>query len=217
MGLKTAVSYTDRDRVLALAALFQAASCVQQIARRGTTESRDLEVLIYSLFQTDPPSVEAVYGQIAALASGARVLADQLGGGVRRNLELTRYVIQLLQIEGKLSADRAMLEQISAGLAKARERLSEVQLHNPELLALLADIYSRTISRLQPRIIVQGEPHQLQSPVNVHRIRALLLAGLRAAVLWRQCGGHGWQVVLGRRRLLAQASALADHAAAAGG
>lgn len=203
------MSYTDRDRALALSAVFQAAAAVQQIARRGAAEASELEVLLYSLFQTDPDSVEAVFGQGGRLASGARVLVEQLEGGVRRNLELSRYVIQILKLERKLSADRTLLGHVRAGLDEARARLREAPLLDPELLAQLAELYSRTLSRLQPRIIVQGEARQLQNPANVHRIRALLLAGVRAAVLWRQCGGSTWQILLGRRRLLAQARALA--------
>lgn len=203
------MSYTDRDRALALSAVFQAAAAVQQIARRGAAEASELEVLLYSLFQTDPDSVEAVFGQGGRLASGARVLVEQLEGGVRRNLELSRYVIQILKLERKLSADRTLLGHVRGGLDEARARLREAPLLDPELLAQLAELYSRTLSRLQPRIIVQGEARQLQNPANVHRIRALLLAGVRAAVLWRQCGGSTWQILLGRRRLLAQARALA--------
>ncbi len=203
------MSHTDRDRALALSALFQAVAAVQQIARRGAAEASDLEVLLFSLFQTDPPSVEAVFGETARLASGARVLVAQLEGGVRRNLQLTRYVIQVLQLQLKLSRDPAMLDRVAAGLAEAEGRLREAPLLDPGLLAQLAELYSRTLSRLRPRIIVHGDPRQLQNPANVHRIRALLLAAVRAAVLWRQCGGSTWQILLGRRRLLAQARVLA--------
>ena len=69
------------------------------------------------------------------------------------------------------------------------------------ILAGLADIYSTTISTLSPRIMVRGEPLHLQNPENINRIRALLLAGIRSAMLWRQCGGRRLQILLGRKRL----------------
>jgi high frequency lysogenization protein len=207
------VPYTEHDRVLALAGIYQAVHCVQQIARRGLAASNEMETSIYSLFQTDPPTVEAVFRGASGVAAGARQLGDQLAGGVRRNLELTRYAIQLLQLERKLSADPAMLGRVAAGIAEVRPRLEQLPLLHPDVLAALAELYSRTISRLQPRIIVQGEPLHLKNPDNVHRIRSLLLAGLRAAVLWRQSGGTRWQILLGRRRLLAQARALAGASA----
>ena len=42
----------------------------------------------------------------------------------------------------------------------------------------------------------------LQQPNNASKIRALLLAGIRSARLWRQLGGHRWQLVISRRKLL---------------
>ncbi len=50
--------------------------------------------------------------------------------------------------------------------------------------------------------MVRGEPVVLASPDNQHMIRALLLAGMRAAVLWRQCGGNRIRLILGRKALL---------------
>ncbi len=43
----------------------------------------------------------------------------------------------------------------------------------------------------------------LQQTDNAAKIRALLLAGIRSARLWRQLGGHRWQLIFSRRKLLA--------------
>jgi high frequency lysogenization protein len=139
---------------------------------------------------------------------GARQLIGQLTGDVKRNSELTRYAIQLLQLERKLSRNPAMLKRISEGIALARSRLEHFPMLHPNILAQLAELYSNTVSRLQPRIIVHGEPLHLQNPENVNRIRSLLLAGIRAAILWRQTGGSRWHLLFSRGRLLAEARAL---------
>jgi high frequency lysogenization protein len=45
-----------------------------------------------------------------------------------------------------------------------------------------------------------------------NRIRACLLAGVRAARLWRQVGGSRWQLIFSRGRYLnAIDQALAEH------
>ena len=62
-----------------------------------------------------------------------------------------------------------------------------------------------------PRIIVQGDQGYLSNPDNAARIRALLLAGIRAAVLWRQAGGTRWNLILGRNKLVAAARRLGPH------
>ena len=59
-----------------------------------------------------------------------------------------------------------------------------------------------------PRVLVQGNPHYLGQADVVAEIRAVLLAALRSAVLWRQMGGSLWDFVLRRRDLVAAIDAL---------
>ena len=66
----------------------------------------------------------------------------------------------------------------------------------------LGTLYADTISQLRPRIMVQGNPHYLGQAGVVSEIRALLLAAVRSALLWRQVGGSQWQFLLGRRAML---------------
>ena len=73
---------------------------------------------------------------------------------------------------------------------------------------MLAEVYQRNISTLSPRVMVTGEPLHLQNPDNQNRIRAVLLAGVRAAILWQQCGGNRWTLLFGRRRLVDAARSL---------
>jgi high frequency lysogenization protein len=56
--------------------------------------------------------------------------------------------------------------------------------------------------------MVQGDPTHLRNPETGARIRAFLLAGIRAALLWRQCGGRRRDLLLRRGRLIAAAREL---------
>ncbi len=49
--------------------------------------------------------------------------------------------------------------------------------------------------------MVQGNPHYLGQAGVVAEIRALLLAAVRSAVLWRQMGGSLWDFLLAKRRM----------------
>jgi high frequency lysogenization protein len=60
---------------------------------------------------------------------------------------------------------------------------------------------------------VRGDPLHLQNPDNQNRVRALLLAGIRAAMLWRQVGGTRWQILLKNKQILADARRYLDIAA----
>jgi high frequency lysogenization protein len=199
------MEYTEQDKLIALSGIYQAVLCVQQIARQGSVDQETVAPCIYSIFQTDADSVPEIFGAPGSLGPGARELLGQLTGKHPRGLELTRYAIGLLKLERVLSRRRDAVETIRSGIAEARAKLEHFPMLHANLLAHLADIYSRTISQLQPRIMVQGDPRFLQIPDNQNRIRALLLAGIRSAWLWRQVGGSRWKILFGRKQLLAAA------------
>ncbi|OYY73806.1 MAG: hypothetical protein B7Y40_08130 [Gammaproteobacteria bacterium 28-57-27] len=50
--------------------------------------------------------------------------------------------------------------------------------------------------------MVKGEPKQLNEPWVAQRIRSALLAGVRSAVLWHQCGGRKLNLLFRRKRFI---------------
>ncbi|MNN35329.1 High frequency lysogenization protein HflD [compost metagenome] len=50
--------------------------------------------------------------------------------------------------------------------------------------------------------MVQGNPHYLGQAAVVSEIRALLLAAVRSAVLWRQLGGSYMDFLFSRKTML---------------
>jgi high frequency lysogenization protein len=190
-----------RHRTIALAGLFQAARLVQQTATGADREEAATTASLKSIFNTDPESVGAVYGDCGNIVTGLEILATQLGGR-RRDLELARHVLLLLRLERKLKSNAVLLEQIRTGIDATREQADISGVLHPAVIAALAGVYRNTISTLQPRIMVHGEPGVLADPQSKDMIRALLLAGMRAAVLWRQCGGSLPSLIFRRRSLL---------------
>jgi len=197
------------DRTLALAGVFQAAYLVDQVARRGLLPQAEFETSIGSLFEMSPPTAEAVFGSRFEIRRGLQTLAEQLEGNEdKRNIYIMRYAISLLQLERKLSKQPRMLKQIADNLDGAGHQLQHFGQTHSNVIARLADIYIHTISTLSPRIMVSGENNHLQNQDNANKVRALLLAGIRAAVLWRQSGGTRWQLLFQRRKLLESARQL---------
>lgn len=208
------MAHDNLERLAALAGLYQAAACVVRIARTGSADSAAMEPCIYSLFQVDAPTVPEVYGPPGAVANGARQIIAQLTGKPERDLELTRYAVNLLKLERSLSRRRDLLARIAQGIEAAARKREHFALLHPNLLAHLAEIYSDTLSQLQPRIMVRGQPLHLQNPDNQNRIRALLLAAVRSALLWRQIGGSRLQLLFSHKRLLQDARRYLEQAAA---
>ena len=206
------MSRTDHDRVIALAALLQASSLVRAIATSGQMDPGAFAVCLISLLRIDADSSEAVYGGMANLRLGLRLLCEHLQ--YPRDMEITRYVINLLVLERKLARRPDLLRKIRAGIESSLARLKQVAGADPTLAvdfteldtlaADFAELYTATISTLAPRILVNGKPLYLTNPTNQSRIRALLLAGIRAAVLWRQKGGGRLTLLFRRTALLAE-------------
>ena len=69
-----------------------------------------------------------------------------------------------------------------------------------DIAARLAGLYVETLSRLKPRVLVEGSASFLNQPAQVNQIRALLLAAVRAAVLWRQLDGSQLSLLFRRRQ-----------------
>jgi high frequency lysogenization protein len=201
---------TDQDRVVALAGVMQATDLVRSIARRGQIQADDFETCMASLIQIDAPSSVDIYGGINRLLTGLRLLEQQLHNP--QDMELTRYVVTLLRLEYKLSRREEMLDTLSAGIKDIIQNLAHFPLTHSNTIARFADLYLQTISTLSPRIMVSGVQAHLNNPENANRIRALLLAGVRAARLWRQCGGSRWSLLLRRNVLLRETRLLLAQA-----
>ncbi|PVV15446.1 MAG: lysogenization regulator HflD [gamma proteobacterium symbiont of Ctena orbiculata] len=194
------MKYRDSDRAIALSGIYQAASLVQQVARRGLVNADSIAANIQSLFKIDADSVADVYGGVDGVAPGLRLAYRQLSGEETRDNELTRYLLALVQLERKLNNHLERLERIKEGINTIAARLPHFPATHSNILGALAEIYAENISQLSPRIMVSGEPVYLQNNDNVDKIRALLLSGIRAATLWRQTGGRRRELLFVRRR-----------------
>ena len=198
-------------RTLALAGVFQAAGLARDVARQGHVQRQEaLETSIASVFATDPDSVAAVFGGPLGVRYGLELLAGQLRGeeGQARDVDLPRYVIGLTVLERKLARHSGALEALGGGIEDARRTYEHFGAGHANVVGRLADLYSEHVSSLGARIMVRGAGEILNDPDNVAKVRALLLAGLRAAVLWRQQGGRRYHLLLARRRYLTTAEAL---------
>lgn len=194
----------ERDRVIALAALVQTVTLVRQIAETGQVNQAEFETLLHSLLAIDAATTETVYGDLSQLKPGIKQLNKQLSDKKSKaDMTLLRYIISLLHLERKLAKRPAMLDLISREIEQIPQQIDYFgDINNPQIIARFADIYHRTISELSPRIQVHGNPQFLQQPDNINRIRALLLAGIRAAILWHQKGGRRWQFIFQSNKIL---------------
>ncbi len=188
-----------RDQVIALAGVAQAAQLVDQVARTGEADPLALEASVKSLFQFDPETTEAVFGGLDGVGNGLTALNSLLqNGGYSRMQQQARYLSGMLFLERKVSARSDLLEVIHSRLEHAAFRADHFSSDIGGVLSSVAGIYQDTISKFKYRIQVSGDMAHLQSPQQAEKIRSLLFAGIRAAILWRQVGGRRWHLLLKR-------------------
>jgi high frequency lysogenization protein len=198
---------SDDGEVIALAGVFQAARLVVQLAHEGRCDAGPLEASLHSVLRIDASSPAAVFGGLEGVRDGLSLFADIIEG---RGAEAgaTRIAVTILHLERKLARQPRMLDTVRDGIERIARDLGRGELDTGGLAERLGALYGDTVSTLKPRVIVQGNGVHLSQPVVVGRIRAALLAAIRAAVLWRQMGGSHWRLFFGRRRLAARAATL---------
>ena len=200
-----------RNQAIALAGLFQAVKLVQQVAGGQNRDAAAVKACLTGVFNTEPAAADSVFGELPGLRLGLETLLEQLGPErAARDMDITRHAITLLYLERKLSRNRDMLDRIRAGIDRAREQVAFFDMTHGAVIGGLAECYRQTVSTLQPRVMISGEPVILENPDNQNLIRALLLAAIRAAVLWRQCGGRRLSLFLRRGALVEAASGLLE-------
>lgn len=194
------------QQTLALAGIAQAAFLVDQLAQHGLAAQDKLSTCLESLFITNPASTVEVYGDVDKLKMGLQVLEEIFitKESSLKSPELMRYLIGLIYLEVRLGKQQDMLGNIAKGIASAEQenKDSSMQLaENPDIINQLARLYQETISTLSFRIQVSGKPQYLKNTAISNTIRAILLAGIRSAVLWHQLGGRRWHFLLYRGRI----------------
>ena len=187
------------ERVLALAGLFQACALAQQLANDGRCDEGAMEASVASVFRIDAPSVVAVYGDATNVRLGLRTLIAQLDE-TGRDMAVTRMTVTVMRLERSLAARPDLLEKLQQGIIAAQRQVEHFGQDSSQVNSRLAELYASTLSILNPRVMVSGNPQQLQLPSVVEKVRTNLLAAVRSAVLWRQLGGRQWQLLLYRRQ-----------------
>jgi high frequency lysogenization protein len=198
-----------KDRTMALAGIFQATELVRQAANHGTWSGYAADTCLESLLAIEADTTDEIYGGSDRLRLGAETLVSILQGD-RRYMESLGYAVSIMQLETNFRKKTEMQARIGLELQSISILDEGLELHEIKDLQAqkIAGLYTRTISTISPRIVINGRPQHLQIDRTVSWIRTLLFAALRSAVLWRQLGGGRFSLMFGRKKMLEQAQTL---------
>ena len=185
-------------RVIALAGVFQACRLVQDLATRGNADTASAEASLASIFRIDADSAADVFGGLSGVRMGFEQMIAHLDDGTR-DLPMTQLVLNVLRLARRLERIPSMRDALRSGIESIARQVPHIGVAASAVQARLAELYTETLSHVRPRVVVHGNPVHLGNPRDVEQIRAMLLAAVRAAVLWRQVGGGQFRLLLRRR------------------
>ncbi len=218
LAIREMFSTPTSDQVRSLAGIYQAASLVHQLATQDAHSETALRDSASSILRLDANSVEEVFGPNEPYL-GCQLVRQMLGvhSGSRTRL-LRVYVFGMnyhaAQIPGKMhimEIIHSRLEELKQEFPEDGEWDTEDEDRTEYLYQSLAELYTRSISILKPRIVVHGNQNRLSNPLIANRVRTALFAGIRAAFLWHQLGGKQWHLWLFRRQYQLLATQLTDR------
>lgn len=214
---KTTVSSKSKQKAIALAGMFQAAALVQQLVRTGDIPKDALQCSVGSVFVMDPKDVEDVYGGVKHLQLGIEVLLNILTARESQKYgESIRYAIGLLHIEKLLKQNKDLLAILRSRLEQLEQQKAHFDtITHTSVIARLAQLYLDTMGTMKFRIQVKGDPRHLAQEETANKVRAIFLAGVRSAILWRQLGGSRLDFFLSKRALVEALQLLKQEAAMA--
>lgn len=204
------MSDRKQERIIALAGVFEAASLVRSLAQTGTCDTASYEALVRTLFIFEPKTTRDVYNNdISCLLEGltalSRISHNQLDNAAT---ETVRYALSLLALQKQLAKQPDMLEVIRSRLNHIQYNQNHFSDDASQLAGSISGLYQDTLSTLKFRIQVNGNMQHLKQNAVSDKVRTLLLAGIRSAMLWRQLGGNKWQIIFGRSEIEKHSEAL---------
>jgi high frequency lysogenization protein len=188
---------------LALAGVMQAVYLINELARHGNANEDALAVSLNSITKLESDNVAEIFGNQYGLRLGLTELNKLLLQPTHDSKkDLLRYVISVFTLSKRLLGSPLALQKLRENLENIQRQISYFSHEHEVIINNLAEAYIEVQSEIKQRIIVLGKEHYLKTNDIQNKVRALLLAALRSAVLWRQLGGSRWQLLLQRKQLL---------------
>ncbi len=198
-----------QDQTLALASMMQSAVLINQLANGESINQAAYDCSLDSLFTLKAQSTEDIFGYGDGLINGLKSLKAYMSGDSgATDRRIAYYVLSMIKLEAKMMKDHDLVESIQSGFETIHQHSKDFELSQSAKAHKVDGLYQNTISNIKPRIIVQGDQVYLSNSDTTSKVRTLLFAGIRAAVLWRQKGGSRLKLLFSRKKYVEQAELL---------
>jgi high frequency lysogenization protein len=206
------MQYSETDKTLALAGIFQAAHLANQIAFNQEINENTFKISMESIFKIESADVASVFGDKNGVRTG---LSYVIQYGTKeppfKEKILIRYLFYIANLGKKVINNPELSKHLQRRLQPIISQATHLGTTNEIVIKELALLYRQVFLGRHLQVPVLGKLDVLKKTDVVHKIYAALMAGIRSAVLWYQVGGNRWQLFFGRKHLREQADFLLRH------
>lgn len=197
---------SDQGQTVAIAGLLQVIEQVKAIAWGNVTSNDVIETAIHTVLVLDAPDNISVYGNVSNIRRGLKLIEDELA--IIADPEIQSITLNTLKLARQILKKPELYNKIRSGIETIKKQAEFFNETHSNVIHAMGELYQENISPLSPKIMVHGNPEILQNSDTIAKIRSLLFAAIRSAVLWYQNGGSRFNLVLKRNRYLAIAREL---------
>ena len=189
-----------KNETISLGAIYQACNEIKKIAWQGEININTIEPLINSVYQITSENIDDIYINIKRLNTGLDFLRRQLvGDAFSRDAEVTRYFEALGILIKNMNKKEDIFNKLRQQLTQQTMAVEKGNLDDHALF--LSNLYLNTVSKVEPRIIVNGDNKYLTDKKNAAMIRSLLLCAIRSYILWQQSGGSKFRIFIFKKKI----------------
>tara|TARA_B100001109_G_scaffold128150_1_gene104269 strand:- start:1159 stop:1584 length:426 start_codon:yes stop_codon:yes gene_type:complete len=105
-----------------------------------------------------------------------------------RSSETRRYISSIKNLIKKLDKETSIINKFQNELISLNNQENIFPSFDDKVIEI-GNIYQRTFSKIDPRIVISGDNSFLKNELNAARIRSALMAAIRSIYLWKQSGG----------------------------
>lgn len=211
-----------KSEAIALAALFQCSLQIDRLSQTGYYDEKAVATVIRALLVTKPKTIEDIYNP-SDLTVGFRQLINSTDKSDTQKVLMSRDITSLAFKIIELAVRVEKNSRVFAKLSDEIDSLENAVLTEHENFLegdaavvnlqsnfhLFGSLYQSIISPNFPPLIIYGQENILKDTDNQEKIRSLLLAGIRAVLLWRQVGGRRRYFIFRRNKILETAKKFA--------
>ncbi|MBV8802231.1 MAG: high frequency lysogenization protein HflD [Gammaproteobacteria bacterium] len=188
---------------IALAGIVQAICLVKELAQTGKINEDAFQISIQSILATHPENTVLVFGDLTHLQLGLEQLAQLFLPKSANSRTMIRQILSIIRLQRKISRSPKAIEMLTQRVQQAKKQAEYFSITHTNILANLGDTYLTLINMFHFRFFIMGNQRFLSIRENIDKIRTLLLAAIRAAVLWRQSGGSRLQLIFSSKQIKA--------------